>query len=86
MKNIFNALSDDSRIKIIELLRKQDLTAGDLHKHFDFSKPTLSHHLNILKNAGLINSEKRGQFIYYSLEMTVLDEILVFIKKIKGGK
>ena len=84
MKKIFEALSDDSRIKILELLKHKELSAGEIHSHFNFSKPTLSHHLNILKNAGFINSEKRGQFTFYSVELTVFDEILIFIKKIKG--
>ncbi len=87
MEKIFDALSDSSRLKILELLKKKEMSAGELSSHFNFSKPTLSHHLNILKNAGLIKSHKEGQQVFYSLETTVWEDILIFIKKFKkGGK
>ncbi len=86
MYKIFEALSDPSRIKIVELLRKRDMTAGEISKHFPFSKPTLSHHLNVLKNAGIIASRRDGQNIIYSLDTTVFEDIIFFIQKLKGGK
>ncbi len=86
MYKIFEALSDPSRIKIVELLRKGDMTAGEISDHFSFSKPTLSHHLNVLKNAGIIASRREGQNIIYSLDTTVFEDIIFFIQKLKGGK
>ncbi len=52
------------------------MTAGDIADHFDMSKPSISHHLDLLKQAGLLSQIKKGQFRYYSLNMTVLDEII----------
>jgi DNA-binding transcriptional ArsR family regulator len=60
---VFKALSDANRRKIINLLRKKDMTAGEIAEQFDISKPSISEHLKILKNAELISSEKNGQFI-----------------------
>ncbi|HHV93883.1 MAG: winged helix-turn-helix transcriptional regulator [Firmicutes bacterium] len=72
----FKALSDPNRRKILRLLRERDLTAGELAEHFGISKPSLSHHLSILKQAGLISDERRGQHIVYSLETTVFQDII----------
>ncbi|RLC50069.1 MAG: ArsR family transcriptional regulator, partial [Candidatus Cloacimonadota bacterium] len=59
---VFKALSDKNRRKIIRLLQKNDMTAGEIAAHFNISKPSISEHLKILKNADLIGSEKNGQF------------------------
>ena len=67
MNNTFQALSSSVRRKILAYLSKTSLTAGEIAKRFDMSKPALSKHLNILLNAGLINRDKQGQFIHYSL-------------------
>ena len=67
MKNIFKALNDETRRAILELLKEKDLTAGEIAEQFAISKPSISHHLDILKRADLITSDKQGQFIYYSL-------------------
>ncbi|SKA91326.1 DNA-binding transcriptional regulator, ArsR family [Caloramator quimbayensis] len=72
----FKALSDPTRRKIIMLLRKEDLTAGEIAEHFDMTKPSISHHLNLLKQAGLVNDERKGQNIYYSLNTTVFQELI----------
>jgi len=71
----FKAISDPTRRQILALLKKKDLSAGQLSGHFPISKPSLSHHLNILKNANLIDQERRGQEIIYSINMTVFYEI-----------
>ncbi len=76
MDKLFKALNDPTRRKILELLQKKDLTAGEIADSFEISKPTLSHHLDLLRQADLILSEKDGQFITYSLNTTVLDECL----------
>ncbi len=67
MNNTFQALSSTVRRKILAYLSKTSLTAGEIAERFEMSKPALSKHLNILLNAGLINSDKQGQFIHYSL-------------------
>lgn len=72
----FKALADPTRRRILELLRDGDLTAGELAVHFDISKPSLSHHLATLKSAGLVSDERRGQNIVYSLNTTVMQDLI----------
>ncbi|MBM6867233.1 autorepressor SdpR family transcription factor [Collinsella tanakaei] len=74
----FKALSDPTRRKILELLGKGDLTAGEIGAHFDMTKATLSHHLDVLREAGLVSSERHGRNIVYSLETTVLQGIIAW--------
>ena len=76
MNTFFKALNDQTRRDILELLRDGDMTAGEIADKFNFSKPTISHHLDLLKQANLVVSIKQGQFIYYSLNTTVMDEML----------
>lgn len=76
MNNTFKALSDPTRRKILKILREKDLTAGEISEYFNISKPSISHHLNILKNAELVLWEKNGQNIYYSLNSTAVQEIM----------
>lgn len=72
----FKALADPTRRRILELLRSGDLTAGELAEHFDMTKPSISHHLNALKAAGLVDAERRGQSIVYSLNTSVLQDLM----------
>lgn len=72
----FKALADPTRRRILELLRDGDLTAGELVEHFDISKPSLSHHLATLRSAGLVSDERRGQNIVYSLNTTVMQDLI----------
>lgn len=74
----FKALSDPTRRKILQLLRDKDRTAGEIADQFQISKPSISHHLSQLKQAGLILDERSGQNIYYSLNMTVFQEVMSF--------
>lgn len=67
MQKIFEALSSTVRRKILAYLAHADLTAGEIAARFDMSKSAVSQHLNVLENAGLVTSEKRGQFVHYSL-------------------
>ena len=67
MGDAFKALADPTRRRILELLAQGDLTAGEIAAHFDMTKPSVSHHLNILKSAALITDERRGQNIVYSV-------------------
>ena len=66
MDAVFRALNDVTRREILELLKKNDLNAGEIADHFNISKPSISHHLDLLRRAGLISSEKQGQFVVYS--------------------
>lgn len=79
MDKLFKALNDPTRRKILDLLREKDMTAGDIADHFAISKPSISHHLDLLKQADLILAEKNGQFITYSLNTSVLDECLAWL-------
>lgn len=83
MNILFKALNDKTRREILELLNKKDLTAGDIAERFNLTKATISHHLELLKQANLVISLRQGQFIYYSLNMTVIDEILNWLVKFK---
>ena len=76
MNRLFKALNDQTRREIVDLLKSGDLTAGEIAEHFNISKPSISHHLDLLKQADIITSVKKGQFIYYSLNATVLDEVI----------
>jgi DNA-binding transcriptional ArsR family regulator len=67
MQRIFEALSSIPRRKILAYLTHSELSAGDIASRFDMSKPSISQHLSILEAAGLVSSEKRGQYVYYSL-------------------
>ena len=80
----FKALSDPTRREILRLLRDGEMSAGDLSSHFSSTGATISHHLSILRDAGLILDEKRGKYIYYELNLSVLDEILEWISRLKG--
>jgi DNA-binding transcriptional ArsR family regulator len=87
MDKLFKALNDPTRRAILEQLRQRDLTAGEIADHFPVSKPTISHHLDLLKQANLILPEKSGQFIIYSLNTSVLEECFAWLLSItKKGK
>ena len=77
--DVFQALSDPTRRKILKLLKDRDMTAGEITEHFCISKPSISHHLSILKNAGLVDSEKKGQNIIYSFDATVFQELMEWV-------
>ncbi len=83
MNSIFKALNDETRRSIIELLKDKDMNAGEIADEFDISKPSISHHLDILKRADLITSEKKGQFVKYSLNTTILEDLLSWIITLK---
>ena len=76
MNALFKALNDPTRREILEMLRESDLTAGEIANRFDMSKPSISHHLDLLRQADLVTSLKEGQYISYSLNTTVIDEML----------
>lgn len=81
--SFFKAIADRSRRKILFLLRgKSSLTAGEIASHFEMTKASLSDHLKILRNAGLVSADKRGQFIHYSLNTSVFEDIVSWLTDI----
>ncbi len=83
MNSIFKALNDETRREILDLLKVKDLSAGEIADYFTISKPSISHHLDILKQADLISSEKKGQFVIYSLNTSVMEDVLQWILTLK---
>ena len=81
----FKALSDPTRREILRLLRGGPLPAGEIAAQFDMTAATVSHHLSTLRDAGLVLDEKKGKFIYYELNTSVLDELLGWLTSLKGG-
>ena len=76
MSKAFKALSDKTRREILKLLNNRDMSAGEIAEHFDMSKPSISKHLDILREAELVSSEKKGQFIIYSINTSLIQEVL----------
>jgi len=79
MGDTWNALADPTRRKILDLLRKGDKNAGEIAECFSISKPSISHHLNTLREAGLVDAEKKGQNMIYSLNTSVLQDMMQLI-------
>jgi DNA-binding transcriptional ArsR family regulator len=77
MNKVYRALADPTRRRILELLRQREMSAGELAQHFDLAKPTLSGHFAQLREAGLVDAEKRGTVITYRLNLSVLEEALM---------
>ena len=82
----FKALSDPVRRDILEMLKKGRMSAGDIASNFDMTGATISYHLNILKKAELIRENKEKNFIFYELNTSVLEEIMLWISDLKGDK
>lgn len=80
----FKALSDSIRREILELLKKGPLSAGEIGTHFDMTGATISYHLSILKKADLIRETKQKNFIYYDLNASVVEEIMLWLATLKG--
>lgn len=86
MNLIFKALSDPTRREILELLKQGDRSAGSIAEQFDISRPSVSHHLDLLKRADLVTMTKAGQQRIYSLNTTILDEILAWAISLKNDQ
>ena len=82
----FKALSDKTRRSILEKLRDGKMTAGDIASNFDMTAATVSHHLSVLRDSGLISDEKVGKNIYYELNLSVIDGILGWIAGLGGER
>lgn len=83
MRSIWEALSDPTRREILKILKEGELSAGEIHDFFDITKPSLSHHLAILKEANLVTSKKCGQSIIYTLNLSAFNEIIDYIRGLK---
>ncbi len=86
LQQTMRALSDPVRREILTLLKRGRMAAGDICAHFDITGAAISRHLSVLKEADLIRDTREGKFIYYELNASVLEEILMWIAALKGGK
>lgn len=84
LQNTLRALADPTRRELLELLRGGSKSAGDLAEHFEISAAAISRHLSVLKEAGLVRDDRRGKFIFYELNASVLEEILLWLTQLKG--
>lgn len=82
----FKALSDPTRRSILKLLKKSDLNAGEIAENFNISKPSISHHLTLLKQADLISSKKKGQNVIYSLNTSVFEDMVSWFLDIQSNE
>ena len=82
----FKALSDPIRREILVLLKKGRMSAGDIGRHFDMTGATISYHLSILKKAELVFEQKEKNFIYYELNTSVVEEVMLWLSDLKGKK
>ena len=85
LQNTMKALSDPIRREILNLLKSGRLSAGDIAEHFPVTGASISRHLSVLKDADLIRDTREGKFIYYEINTSVLEEIMLFISDLKGG-
>jgi DNA-binding transcriptional ArsR family regulator len=86
LNQVFKALSDPTRREIIRLLGRGEQTAGELSAAFDMTKPSMSHHFSVLKEADLVTSRREGQQVYYALNTTVLEDVLTRIWDLLGNE
>ena len=86
MQDTLQALADPTRREILNLLKQSRMSAGEISNHFSISGAAVSRHLSVLKEAVLIRDEREGKYIYYELNATVLEEILLWISELKGEK
>ena len=84
MQNTLRALADPIRREILNLLKQGRLSAGEITEHFDVTAASISRHLSVLKEADLIRDERQGKFIYYELNASVLEEIMLWLTDLKG--
>ena len=84
LQRTLRALADPVRREILNLLKAGRLSAGEITEHFDITAAAISRHLSVLKEADLIRDERQGKFIYYELNASVLEEIMLWITDLKG--
>lgn len=86
LQSTLKALSDPIRREILDMLKGGRMSAGDIVSHFEVTGASISRHLSVLKDADLIRDKREGKFIYYELNTSVLEDILLFVKNLKGDK
>ncbi|MBE6788591.1 MAG: winged helix-turn-helix transcriptional regulator [Ruminococcaceae bacterium] len=86
LQNTLKALSDPVRREILNMLKKGKLSAGEISDRFEISGAAVSRHLSVLKEADLVRDAREGKFIYYELNASVLEEIMLWLSEFKGGK
>ena len=86
IQNTMRAIADPIRREILSLLKRGRMSAGEITEHFDVTGASISRHLSVLKEADLIRDTREGKFIYYELSTSVLEEILLWVKNLKGDK
>lgn len=86
MGDVWKALADPTRRKILVLLKKRDMNAGEIAAEFEMSKPSISNHLNLLKQADLVSAEKQGQNVVYSLKTSVIEDIMNLLSELSDRK
>ncbi|HEY1045875.1 MAG TPA: autorepressor SdpR family transcription factor [Bacteroidia bacterium] len=86
MNKVFKALNDPIRREILKMLRERDMTAGEIAEKFNITAPSISHHLDKLKQADLVSTIKKGQFVHYSLNTSIIDDIIQFFVPLKNKK
>lgn len=84
MGDVWKALADPTRRKILSLLKDKDMNAGEIANEFNMTKPSISNHLNILKQADLVDAEKVGKNVNYSLKTSVLQDVLKLISDLSS--
>ena len=86
LNSTLHALSDPTRRKILEMLKKKDMNAGEIGKNFDITLPSLSHHLSVLKQADLVSCQRQGQEMIYSLNLSIFEEVAELLIKFFQNK
>lgn len=86
LQHTLKALSDPIRREILNLLKARRMSAGEICEHFDVTDASISRHLSVLKEADLVRDTREGKFIFYELNASVLEEILLWVKELKGEK
>lgn len=84
LHNTIRALSDPTRRAILNLLKQDRLSAGEIAEQFDMSMPAVSRHLSVLKDAELVRDQREGKYIYYELNASVLEEVMLWIQDLRG--
>lgn len=84
LQNTLKALADPTRREILNMLKQSSLSAGEIVERFDMTGASISRHLSVLKDADLIHDRREGKFIYYELNASVLEEIMLWISDLKG--
>ena len=86
IQQTMKALSDPTRREILKMLKKGSLSAGEIEEQFDISFPAISRHLSVLKDADLVRDDRDGKNVYYTLNTSVLEEILAWLEALKGDE